>query len=1534
MQAESEKIQKQLIDLQANEFDRISTNALTFDTTAAPDRLEGHDDARVIMVADIDVAAAAKRNTYDVMIPSVIRDLFKKYVKDENGKPVVLTDEDMNLHRADEVNINQSSYGGYTPGKQPGVNLRPLIEAMEVLKEEGKDSRFELPQEKKGGERRAIFQYGDITKQESLIILLEKADLSSYFHEMGHFYFEQLRHMAMSPNAPQGILDDMDTILKWIDPEMTRAKWNAMKPEHRAAGHEQFARGYEAYLHEGKAPSSALRAAFRRFHQWMKMVYESIQQLNVTLTPEVRNVFDRILATDEEIATAREEKRMTPMFENNEVVRMNPELWGRYVQLTSQSQEEAEDELRVKSLKNLKWLRGGIKRMTAQAKRDIREKRDAIKKEMEFNVASRQVYQAIRWLRQPVEKKEKIKSHRKNVTPAVDSLFVAIHKLGGISKAELIKFWGMDKKAKLYGRVANPKDGLTIDAMGILLSQDDYLTLDEDGRYDPHELETKFFEELSGRKQYSTQNERYQASEFYEDEFMRSEIDNLSLEDISHAKISIESLIAEFGDTEDAIWKRLPTGKWGLVADHENTISADFAAKLLGYGSASELIHQLAGAKPMKEVIEQDTDQKMLEIYGQLGNQESIDKAVDDALHNEARTRAIHIELGALSKLVGKSTVLAKAAKEWAEERISRMPIMKIKPHEFTIAEKRANRLSEQALKRGNLEEAADHKRAAVLNHHFARAAINALKEVDKTIRHFKRLDSKGARKAIATEYMIEIDKLLTKYDIRRSVTIADIKRRETLKSWIESEKEKGNNPVVDSRLTGEIDKKHFRQIPMEELRGLRDTIKNIEHLGRLKNNLLLAKEKREFNDIINDLVTSITVNSSKKEIEDKDRILGANNPEDQKGKDWHRAVAEHRKFANLGRVMDGLKEGPFWEYLTRRMNERADVEATMMEDANEKLGSLFNETYSFSDWRKIYKRQWYEEVGVNLSRSELIMIALNQGNEINRMRVLDGYRTKKGEQWSQEQVDSLLETLDEKDWHFVMGMWEYFETYWPAIRDKEQRVTGLSPEKVQGMPVKTKFGMINEDSRVGYFPISFDTSKDTKPYDNMAADAAKQMRMGALSRATTKRGHIEARILGPVDRHIRADFGVIFEHVQQVVHDLSWHEWLIDTNKILMDESFRGAVIKHYGYPTLNALMDTVTDVASGDVVSSESIERKMNSLRAGVSVAMMGWNLGTALLQPMGLAQSAVRLGYKGMSRALLQITKNPVKAINEIYEKSVFMRLRSKTMNREINEIRNKIGGQGMFPGLRSGLEDSYFYLIAKMQLVADAPTWIAAYETAQSENMDEATSIAKADQAVIDSQGSGHIKDLAHVQRGSPIKKLFTNFMSYFQTTFNLTADSWARTNFRSASSIAHLGVDMIMLYTVPILLEEIVRGALIKGECDGGNDWPCMREKIIRDHIAYPISGIIFARELNAIIQGWDYEGPAGTRIYNEIGKLTKQIGQKEADAAFWKSANKTLGIWKHYPALQVERVVEGFVALEEGDTENVLAPLFGYAKNR
>ncbi|EEZ70707.1 hypothetical protein NEICINOT_05186, partial [Neisseria cinerea ATCC 14685] len=40
---------------------------------------------------------------------------------------------------------------------------------------------------------------------------------------------------------------------------------------------------------------------FRRFRSWLKQVYHSLKNLNVELTDEVRSVFDRMFAGDEQI---------------------------------------------------------------------------------------------------------------------------------------------------------------------------------------------------------------------------------------------------------------------------------------------------------------------------------------------------------------------------------------------------------------------------------------------------------------------------------------------------------------------------------------------------------------------------------------------------------------------------------------------------------------------------------------------------------------------------------------------------------------------------------------------------------------------------------------------------------------------------------------------------------------------------------------------------------------------------------------------------------------------------------------------------------------------------------------------------------------------------------------------------------------------------------------------------------------------------------------------------------------------------------
>ena len=94
----------------------------------------------------------------------------------------------------------------------------------------------------------------------------------------------------------------------------------------RRAVHEQFARGFETYIMEGKAPSIELRNAFRAFARWLTQIYKSMRgQLEVNLDDEMRQVFDRLIATEEQILAAQPRARVEPMFTDAAMAGMNEE---------------------------------------------------------------------------------------------------------------------------------------------------------------------------------------------------------------------------------------------------------------------------------------------------------------------------------------------------------------------------------------------------------------------------------------------------------------------------------------------------------------------------------------------------------------------------------------------------------------------------------------------------------------------------------------------------------------------------------------------------------------------------------------------------------------------------------------------------------------------------------------------------------------------------------------------------------------------------------------------------------------------------------------------------------------------------------------------------------------------------------------------------------------------------------------------------------------------------------------------------------
>ncbi|MDB5433559.1 MAG: hypothetical protein JWP35_4675 [Caulobacter sp.] len=172
----------------------------------------------------------------------------------------------------------------------------------------------------------------------AIIKLFRSRDLSTFLHEgAGHLWLEELRSDAAHPQASEQLRADMATVEKWMGIQ----PGGEITTEH----HEQFARAAEAYFMEGKAPSEGLRAVFQRFSAWLTSIYKNLSSLNVRMSPEIRDVFARLSATDDEITLATRGQGFNPVFESAEAAGMTAHEFAAYTSALDQSNSKAREKL-------------------------------------------------------------------------------------------------------------------------------------------------------------------------------------------------------------------------------------------------------------------------------------------------------------------------------------------------------------------------------------------------------------------------------------------------------------------------------------------------------------------------------------------------------------------------------------------------------------------------------------------------------------------------------------------------------------------------------------------------------------------------------------------------------------------------------------------------------------------------------------------------------------------------------------------------------------------------------------------------------------------------------------------------------------------------------------------------------------------------------------------------------------------------------------------------------------------------------------
>lgn len=279
-------------------------------------------------------------------------------------------------------------------GVEPGtLHVMPFLSRVQVRSALGNAGTYSM--ETQDILRQEARGYYDPARM--MAILTSKADFSTLHHEMFHNVFNIYDKLVDDPNAPAQIREDFLTMLKNFNvPDLTT--WRGMSFEEQRRIWEGTAYQHEIYLSEGKAPNDELKSVFDRISKWIRDFYRDVVgRLNAlyrdefgedlpALTPEIRSIFDRMFASEQEIARAEQAHGMAPMFRTQEESGMDDATWQAYQAMWQEPTDRAVSDLQ----------RNMIREMLRLARMDIRK---TIQREVRDELMQTPVYSAMSFLR-------------------------------------------------------------------------------------------------------------------------------------------------------------------------------------------------------------------------------------------------------------------------------------------------------------------------------------------------------------------------------------------------------------------------------------------------------------------------------------------------------------------------------------------------------------------------------------------------------------------------------------------------------------------------------------------------------------------------------------------------------------------------------------------------------------------------------------------------------------------------------------------------------------------------------------------------------------------------------------------------------------------------------------------------------------------------------------------------------------------------------------------------------------------------------
>lgn len=1435
-------------------------------------------------------------------VPDISRSLWAAIDRELAGETQRAGQADPAIVRAEELDEIERYLNGL------GVTLADDDAAIRAAVEKDQaDAGKQYGQSGGPGPRGAIqFPVAGVGNGDTVIRIFETADLSTLLHESGHYFLTVMQDMAA--RGEPGVSSDMIALRDWwrsnagdvakdgarVMPDVQITADDVIAAlENGTTGdvikdaavdvgmQEQFARGFEAYLMEGKAPSVELRTAFEKFRAWLISVYRRLAGLNVTISDDIRAVFDRMLATDDEIAKATAEAGdIGATFTTAEQLGLSPEQFENLMKLRAQSEDEAKARL-------LRETMAPIKRAKEKW---FKEERAKVHDEVSVRINGAPVYRAIEWMGnrrwlgedQPVDMPDMRMSKDilvdrygegiLSTLPRGNQTVYAVE--GGLDPDEIAEGFGFESGDEMVRAMERaPKRTEAIDAETDAVMRERHGDVLNDGEVEASALdavhndkrgewlaaELKAISEVAQAGKPITMKEARASA--------RAAINQMRVRDAMNANrfLAAERKAADEAARVGAMLAR--DGVWLRQA----TARMEAKARAASRGDAS-------------------VDQ--------------VNAAID--------RRNNILESGDATFTVPDRTIQTKAG-------------------EKTIAG--GERTTHSAGYNENVAKLLDAKRRQLLNHALYVEARKVADEVEKAERFVNKLEKASHREKIAgagrrenarIDYLAAIDEVLERYDFRR-LSAKTEQRRGSLNAYIEAMTAAGreNELAIPESVLADAGRKPYKTMPVEEMRGVVATLKNLEHTALGWNDLIDRENKRKLDEVVTDIVAAFDANVKKRP---PSRVASG-------GEGWRNTTRQFFDLVlnatTLLREIDGFKDGgPTYRNIKTPIDEAMSRLITRKEQAAADLEKLYA-VYSKDERRKMAVRQHMPALGYALSKWERIAVALNAGNDGNLQRLTDP--SVRGSMTA-DQVKAVLATLDERDANFIQSVWDYVGSFRADIAARERRTTGVEPAWVEATPIEIGGKVLAG----GYYPIKYDPRLTAAARDDAMNDISKSLQAGRFGKAQTRNGHTKERAQSS-GRAVELDMSVLHRHVNQVIYDLELSEAVTSGWRILQNDRVRSAFVDAGKQADFDALEIWLQDVGTGEVRSADFVGRASRMLKSNFTAAKLAFNLSTVAMQVVGVSQSAVIVGKKNMAVGVAKTIAAPFSTAADIVGKSAFMRSRQTTFNKDIYDFYSD-PTMGPVASRWGDIKSDWigpisFWLMTKVQFyAADVPTWVAAYEQGLKKfGNDEGQAIAHADDVVKRAQASGLFSDRSAIERGSvtrntrqnDVVRLFTTLASYMFAKANVAYERSVTAgrviqdegvSLRSAQEALSWTIDMAFLFTLETVLTAMIKGQLPKGD-DDDDTWL----KFLSKQTALGVMGTVpFVRDAASALEGFNGGGAYGA-IADEFTKPIKLAFKGNVDRAFVKSVISASGLATGLPATQINRVVDAQWRRSEGE---------------